>query len=54
MSEQSDPELIFLALQGDKTAFGKLVWRYQPMAQNIAVMNVWIYVMKLLAEKHPR
>ncbi len=36
MSEQSDTELIFLALQGDKTAFGKLVPRYQPMAQHIA------------------
>ena len=36
MSEQSDTELIFLALQGDTTAFGQLVWRYQPMAQHIA------------------
>lgn len=36
MSEQSDTELIFLALEGDKTAFGHLVWRYQPMAQHIA------------------
>ncbi len=36
MSEQSDPELIFLARQGDKAAFGQLVLRYQPMAQRIA------------------
>ncbi|MBP5973682.1 hypothetical protein HW132_13280 [Brasilonema sp. CT11] len=36
MSEQSDPELIFLAQQGDKVAFGQLVLRYQPMAQRIA------------------
>ncbi|MBR8833277.1 MAG: sigma-70 family RNA polymerase sigma factor [Stigonema ocellatum SAG 48.90 = DSM 106950] len=36
MSEQSDPELIFLARQGDKAAFGRLVLRYQPMAQRIA------------------
>lgn len=36
MSEQSDLELIFLARQGDKAAFGRLVLRYQPMAQRIA------------------
>ena len=36
MSEPSDTELIFLTLQGDKSAFGKLVLRYQPMAQQIA------------------
>ena len=36
MSEQSDTELVFLAIQGDKTAFGQLVCRYQPMAQHIA------------------
>lgn len=36
MSEASDTELIFLALQGDKTAFGILVVRYQPMAQKVA------------------
>lgn len=36
MSEQSDPELISLARQGDKAAFGRLVLRYQPMAQRIA------------------
>ncbi|MFL9449824.1 sigma-70 family RNA polymerase sigma factor [Tolypothrix bouteillei VB521301_2] len=36
VSEQSDPELIFLARQGDKAAFGRLVLRYQPMAQRIA------------------
>lgn len=36
MSEQSDQELIFLARQGDKAAFGRLVLRYQPMAQRIA------------------
>ena len=35
MSEKSDAELIFLALKGDTTAFGQLVWRYQPMAQHI-------------------
>lgn len=34
--EQSDTELFFLALDGDNTAFGQLVWRYQPMAQQIA------------------
>jgi RNA polymerase sigma factor (sigma-70 family) len=34
--EQSDPELILLARQGDKSAFGKLVLRYQPMAQRLA------------------
>lgn len=36
MSDQSDPALIFLARQGDKAAFGRLVRRYQPMAQRIA------------------
>ena len=36
MSEQSDTELIFLAVQGNKTAFGKLVLRYQPMAKHAA------------------
>lgn len=36
MSEQSDLELIFLARQGNKAAFGRLVLRYQPMAQRIA------------------
>jgi RNA polymerase sigma-70 factor, ECF subfamily len=36
VSEQSDPELIFLARQGDKAAFSRLVLRYQPMAQRIA------------------
>ena len=36
MSEQSDPELVYLALQGDTTAFDRLVLRYQPMAQHIA------------------
>lgn len=36
MSEQSDSELISLARQGDKVAFGQLVLRYQPMAQRIA------------------
>lgn len=36
MSEKSDLELISLARQGDKAAFGRLVLRYQPMAQRIA------------------
>jgi RNA polymerase sigma factor (sigma-70 family) len=36
VSEQSDPELIFLSKQGDKDAFGQLVLRYQPMAQRLA------------------
>ncbi|MDJ0633182.1 MAG: sigma factor [Xenococcaceae cyanobacterium MO_188.B29] len=36
MAEQSDKELIFLALQGNTTAFGQLVLPYQPMAQQIA------------------
>lgn len=36
MSESSDLELIFLARQGDKSAFSRLVLRYQPMAQRIA------------------
>lgn len=36
MSEQSDPELIFLSQQGDKAAFGQLVSRYQPMAKRLA------------------
>lgn len=36
MSEQSDPELVYLALQGDTSAFDWLVLRYQPMAQQIA------------------
>lgn len=36
MSDQSDTELIFLALQGDTIAFGRLVLRYQPIAQYIA------------------
>ncbi|VEP15857.1 hypothetical protein H1P_380008 [Hyella patelloides LEGE 07179] len=41
MSEPSDTELFFLALEGDKTAFGRLVLRYQPMAQQIANRNDW-------------
>ena len=36
MAEKNDTELIFLALQGNTTAFGQLVLRYQPMAQHIA------------------
>ncbi len=36
MPEQSDSELIFLAQQGNKAAFGRLVLRYQPMAQRLA------------------
>ena len=36
MSDSDDTELIFLTLQGDKTAFSQLVLRYQPMAQQIA------------------
>ncbi len=36
MAERNDKELIFLALQGNTTAFGQLVVRYQPMAQHIA------------------
>jgi RNA polymerase sigma-70 factor, ECF subfamily len=32
----SDTELIFLARQGDKAAFSRLILRYQPMAQRIA------------------
>ena len=40
MSEQSDPELIFLARQGDKVAFGRLVLRYQPTMQRIATRIV--------------
>lgn len=36
MSEQSDPELIYLARQGNKVAFGRLLLRYQPMAQRLA------------------
>lgn len=36
MSEQSDTELIFLAVRGNKTAFGKLVLRYQAMAKHAA------------------
>lgn len=36
MSEQSDSELISLARQGNKAAFGQLVLRYQPMAQRLA------------------
>lgn len=36
MLEQSDPELVHLARQGDKAAFGRLVLRYQPMAQRLS------------------
>ncbi len=36
MSEQSDPELIFLARQGNKAAFGQLLLRYQPILQRLA------------------
>ena len=36
VSDSDDTELIFLTLQGDKTAFSQLVLRYQPMAQQIA------------------
>jgi RNA polymerase sigma-70 factor, ECF subfamily len=40
MSEQSDVELVFLSRQGNKTAFGQLVLRYQPMAQRLATQVV--------------
>lgn len=36
MAEQSDLELVLLAQQGDKAAFGQLVLRYQPMALRLA------------------
>lgn len=36
MSEQSDLELVFLSRQGNKSAFGQLVLRYQSMAQRLA------------------
>jgi RNA polymerase sigma-70 factor, ECF subfamily len=40
VSEQSDVELVFLSRQGNKTAFGQLVLRYQPMAQRLATQLV--------------
>jgi RNA polymerase sigma factor (sigma-70 family) len=43
VSEQTDPELIFLARQGNKAAFGRLVLRYQPMAQHIATRAIGNY-----------
>lgn len=36
MSGLTDSELISLAQQGDKAAFGQLVVRYQPLAQRFA------------------
>lgn len=36
MFEQSDPELVFLAQQGNKAAFSQLVLRYQPMVERLA------------------
>jgi RNA polymerase sigma factor (sigma-70 family) len=36
MFEQSDSELILLAQQGNRDAFGQLVLRYQPMAKRLA------------------
>jgi RNA polymerase sigma-70 factor, ECF subfamily len=40
VSEQSDVELVFQSKQGNKTAFGQLVLRYQPMAQRLATQVV--------------
>lgn len=40
MLDQSDSELVVLAQQGDKAAFGRLVSRYQPMAQRIAMRMI--------------
>lgn len=36
MGEQSDLELVLASQQGDKSAFGQLTVRYQPMAQRLA------------------
>jgi RNA polymerase sigma factor (sigma-70 family) len=36
MADPSDPELILLARQGDRAAFGRLMWRHQPMALRLA------------------
>jgi RNA polymerase sigma-70 factor, ECF subfamily len=40
VSDQRDSELVVLAQQGDKAAFGQLVSRYQPMAQRIAMRMI--------------
>ncbi|NJK50805.1 sigma-70 family RNA polymerase sigma factor [Candidatus Gracilibacteria bacterium] len=40
MPEQSDLELICLARQGDKAAFGRLLLRHQLMAQRIAMRMI--------------
>jgi RNA polymerase sigma factor (sigma-70 family) len=37
VDEKSDAELIVMARGGDKNAFGHLAWRYQPMAERIAM-----------------
>ena len=36
MSEQTDTDLVVLARQGDKAAFGELIERYRPMAHQLA------------------
>ena len=41
MSEQTDADLVALARQGDKTAFGELIERYRPMARQLAQRMVW-------------
>lgn len=43
MSEQSDGELIFLARRGNRAAFGRLVLRYQSMAQRLAIRVIGDY-----------
>ncbi|AFZ28699.1 RNA polymerase, sigma-24 subunit, ECF subfamily [Gloeocapsa sp. PCC 7428] len=40
MSEPSDLELVFLSRQGNKTAFGQLMLRYQPMVQRLATRAI--------------
>lgn len=37
MPEQNDLELVLSSQQGNKAAFGQLVWRYQPQMQQLAM-----------------
>ena len=37
MDQRIDTELVALARSGDKSAFGQLIERYQPMARRIAI-----------------
>lgn len=52
MDELSDSALVMLARDGDKDAFGRLVERYQPMAERIALrMVAYPYIAQELAQE---